>query len=383
VTISSVWRSSALVVAAIAILFAVRDMFGYKDANPITSASYDLNDHLWGFVRLLMVAVGAMVAWRGTERPQARMLAGALIGLSLNNNWWFYARNDPLLWPSGILNYLGIAFGLTQFIRFAASYGAGDWRAVRKVVKGIAPFLGIAIAVFGLIWWYGAVVSESPQPLFNMLFWVGWDAANVLIVCTSLVAVFRAAPDDRRNVSWMLGSFSVAALGTAVHGLDRLLQGDTPWANYLDTAAQIALPVGLGYALLRRRALDVDFVVSRAALFGLVTMIVGACFSLAEGEFSSFITSLHLGQTGSQFSAKIAELGVSLVVAVSYKSLDKLVDRVLERFRGSAKHDTVDPADTAGSEAQRVAELERRIQQLEAAHSTPPVADRQSSDKRE
>ena len=377
---NNVWRAFAFLAASVAILFAVRDAFGFTDAYAVTDAHYELHDHVWGFVRLLMIAVGATVAWRGVEQPQGRILAGGLIGLSLNNNWWFYAADDPLLWPSGILNYLGVAFGLTQLIRFAASYGTGDWRAVRSTAGRVAPYLGGAIALSGLMWWFSAVVFASPQPVLNTLFWLGWDAANVLIIAASVVAMLTSAPADRSTVVWILGSFSVAALGTAIHSIDRLLEGDTLWANDLDTIAQIALPIGLGYAVLRHHALGVDFVVTRAALFGLLTLVVGACFSVAEGQFSGWVASIHLVRHGSQLPAHVVELGLSIGTAASYKALGGLVDRAMDALRGRVVPDAPDPTDATGSESQRVAALERRLAELEAAQSSRATADPENSD---
>src|ERR1700730_16823858 len=103
----TVWRLFAIVMVAVAVVFAIRDTVGYSDTNPITALPYGFHDRLWGVARILMLSVAATVAWWGSERSQGRIMAAALIGLALNNNWWFYSLDNPLLWPSVALNYLG------------------------------------------------------------------------------------------------------------------------------------------------------------------------------------------------------------------------------------------------------------------------------------
>ena len=321
------WRVAALTGVSVAVFLAARDMVGFGDPVPVSSVPYAFHWHLWGFVRLLMLFVAATVAWWGAHRQAARTLACALIGISFNNNWWFYAADDPLLWPSVVLNYLGLGFGLAYFMIFAGTYGQGDWRRIRLYITRLAPYLGGLIGLFGMLWW------TSLHPLFNRVFWGGWDLVNVLVIVASFIAVRHANPSERTATTWVLVSFSIAAFGTWLHGVDRQFQGDTEWANIVDTVAQAALPVGLAYGVLRHRALDIDFLINRVVLFSSLTLSLGVLFTLAEVLTHKWVDSLKLVPEGSRIPANVVEILLSMGVVRSYKRLESKVDQIVERWR--------------------------------------------------
>jgi hypothetical protein len=327
------WRAFSVLAISIAVLFAIRDALGFSSVSAVSSLPYAFHDHLWGGVRLLMLFVAGTVAWWGAQRGQARILASALIGLSLNNNWWFYSLDDRLLWPSVALNYLGIGFGLSQLLRFAATYGDGDWMNVRRLSNRIAPYIGAFVAIFGTLWWVSALVVESPQVSFNHLFWAGWDAVNILVIVSSVIAALKASASDRTRILWVVGSFLIAALGTACHGIDRALQGDTTWANDLDSAAQAAMALGLGYAVLWQRALDIDFVLSRIAVLSLLGGLIAIILAVAQGLTENYVKSLKIGYPG--LVANALELGMTSAVVASYKNIEQFADNLIARWRGS------------------------------------------------
>ncbi len=333
------YRALAVIGTAIAVFFAVRDALGLHDQFAVTALVPEFHDRAWGCIRILMLSVAAMVAWTGSARAPARFLAAGLIGLSLNNNWWFYASDDVLIWPSVALNYLGIGFGEFALMRFAASYGSGDWAHVRATVARLAPVIGALIALFGTLWWRSELVAQNPIIAYNVLFWIFWIAASLCVVASALVAFLRAPESERYWLGWVCASVSASAAGIAVHGIVRLTFGESVWVNNLDNLAQAALPIGLGYAILRGKVLEVDFAVSRVTLFGLLASISGVAFSTAEELSTKFADALHLTKGTSSSYAGAADFAISLAIVLSYRSLEQFTDSRIDSIRSKTERD--------------------------------------------
>ena len=309
-----------VVAAAIAasIVLAMRDLHGYSSNEPVLWRPYAFYDKLLAFDRLLMLAIAGAVAWKRYDRREARILTIALIGLSLNNNWWFGDRNDAWTWVSAAVNYAGIALGLTEFLRFAALYGEGDWRGVRAMIARAAPFIGAWILFFGTAWWLTVLIdplSSHEYWLLNVAFWLGWDAVNILAIVAALIGVFTVSATERTTMEWVAASFGIAALGTAIHGFDRLVQGDTAWANTIDAVTLAALPLGLGFVIRRHRLLDIQFLVTRGALYSLIGVALYSGFAALH-----VLASDRLGAV---------TFAVSFAVVLSIRGLETGLDRLL------------------------------------------------------
>ena len=321
-----------VVAAAIAasIVLAMRDLHGYSSDEPVHWLPYVFHDKLRALVRLLMLAIAGAVAWKRYDRREARILTTALVGLSLNNNWWFGDVRDSWTWVSAALNYVGIAVGLTEFLRFAAIYGDADWHGVRAMIARVAPYIGAWILFFGTAWWLSELIdpgSLRPYSLINVAFWLGWDAVNILAIVAALIGVYAVSAAERTRMQWVAASFGIAAFGTAIHGFDRLVQGDTAWANAIDAVTLAALPIGLGYVIRRHRLLDIQFLVTRGALYSLLGVLLYYGFSALEVFAHERLGEVPLVRNLLQ--PPIGAFSVSFALVLGMRGLESRFDRLL------------------------------------------------------
>jgi GAF domain-containing protein len=84
---------------------------------------------------------------------------------------------------------------------------------------------------------------------------------------------------------------------------------------------------------LRRRLLDVDFVINRAAVFAGVSLVVVGIFVLVEFLFNKF-----LGQA-SHTTSIIFSIGIALTVGISLQYIHHYVDKIVDRVFFRARHD--------------------------------------------
>ncbi len=327
-----IWRAIVLLGIGISAFLAVHDFLGYKDANPVVDIPTSPYHPFFAVIRILMVAIAATIALTRYDRRDARTLCAALLGLSLNNYWWWYSQTDILFWPVVVLNYVGIALGVSNFVRFASTYGPGDWRGLRKVISWTPPFFFAAMSVSGSLFIVLSLTSSSDSPILNQLFWLLWDAANVLIMVASFTAWKQALPSESTSMAIVAVTFAIFTSGTALHGIDRIFQSDTLWANNVDACAQAALPIGLGYVILRHRFLDIRFVINQAIIYALLGSLIVGVFNLAGKLVNNFIASLNLSAISGAQTRQLTEASASLAVAAALPKLQQWASHLVRAF---------------------------------------------------
>jgi hypothetical protein len=135
----------------------------------------------------------------------------------------------------------------------------------------------------------GVVATDGPEPggvlaeLGNIGFWAALLA--LLAAGASLVVRFRRARGvERQQLKWLLYGVVIAILGTP---LLSLAPSRTPeLAADLASVLLIALiPVAVGLAILRYRLYDIDRLINRTLVYGLLTVILGLCYAAGSLVF--------------------------------------------------------------------------------------------------
>ncbi len=158
--------------------------------------------------------------------------------------------------------------------------------------------------------------------------------ALLTVVAMAAVAVAATPAVQRPRAAWLLLPLPVAFAGQEV----ALLAGSFVTAWFLFTAL---VTLGLGcvlvgavavtYALLKRRVLDFEFVLSRTLVVATVSLIVVASFALLEWILGTLLAGV------SHATGLIANGALALVLGLSlnpiHQRVDQLVDTLLFRKR--------------------------------------------------
>ena len=230
----------------------------------------------WGFAVtgfLWAVGAGAYAYAIAALVADPRSLPAGRVAAWVDNWWWL----PSLVLPMGLL-LLVVPDGRLLSPR---------WRpAVAALVAG---------SVLGSLGLSGSPTFDlgSDQPIENPLAFdtTAWHVAATLgyaLVAGAVVASlasfvlrFRhSAGEERQQLRWIGGGLGLAVCLGAVGAFT---WGVFPYAYVLYAIALLALPVGTAVAILRYRLYELDLVVNRAFVYGVMTVGVFAAYVLVVG----------------------------------------------------------------------------------------------------
>jgi len=292
-------------------------------------------DTIFGNGILAWMAIFAgIIAWRRPRLPEARLLSLALSA---------YVVADVLQYvvtPSAAVNLAFVAFAsagiggavaLAALLRFSARFGVRG--PARRAVETLAAAALVALAAFGIAA-AAAFATLTPDPGTLYLGTLGVVLACVAqcaVLAAGVAALVASRGAERQRVAWALLAFGTLlaaavlqiAVDNAVPTRDAAIATST-----LSNVTAIVAPVGLTYAVLSRRLLDIGFVLNRAAVFSSVSLIVVGTFMLAEWALGNWLTS----STNAAVSAVLA-LGLGFSIRFIHERVDHVVDRAFFRKR--------------------------------------------------
>lgn len=144
-------------------------------------------------------------------------------------------------------------------------------------------------------------------------------------------ASYRSAnPIMRRQLRWVLLGLSFAVLALVVDQVLTAVERQVAPLIYIPLLLGIALPIALGFAILRHRLLDVDVVIRRSLLYGALTGILVAVYLLLVSALSVGL-GLAAGSTSYATVLFVSALLIGVLASPLRSSLQQLIDRRFDR----------------------------------------------------
>jgi histidine kinase-like protein len=204
------------------------------------------------------------------------------------------------------------------------------------------------------------------SPIVDVLFlvaFVGFGGALVA-AAVSIVLRFRRARGVERQQLTVLLAVGVAGTAAVVVGVIATVAG---WENLgiaVTMLGVLAIPVGIGVAMLRYRLYDVDRLISRSLTYALVTALLLCAYAAlvlgGQTLFSSFAG-------GSDFAIAIS----TLVVAALFLPLRSRVQRTVDRRFNRRRYDAQRTLAAFGAKLREQVELDELRSGLQATvHET-------------
>jgi hypothetical protein len=290
-----------------------------------------------------------LLIWRRPDSSEVRALALTLTLINLGENvfpinGWLtpWMRLDAAL---NVVAQFAFSAGVALLAAYALLFGhpvslARRWLTVvaysAAALSAIiwtgagqgGPGPGGAIGIAGL--WFGTFDLHAwlaTKPLLSFAFVVG--PAAIALLC-AVIAVRAASGTERTRVAWATGSLSILYL-FGIATVQSYFTSNAVLYYCILNAAWFVAPVGLTYALLNRRLLDVGFVLNRAVVFAGVSLCVVSAFTIVEWALGGWLHS----------AGRVANVAVSAAIALLlglslhqiHTRVDRFVDSVFFRKR--------------------------------------------------
>ncbi len=308
----------------------VRTIFVIPDHEPIDWAlSLAIAAGFWSAI----CAIVLLIRRPESGAVQLLVLYLLLVRLSIQMcpaNWVTpYPAADAANAALNLIAPTGWALLATYASRFARSDRVV--RALAIISYALAAYLAV-IGVVSVIGAWFAWVDPLGAPFVGSSYLIAQLAYLVAPLACALLVIARTRREERSRLIWLLTPTVVIYL---------VYQSYTTWSflpltqsDAFTTVAlvvQLLAPLGMTYAMLNRRLLDVGFALNRAAVFAVVSTIVVGAFVLAEWAASEWLVSAS--HVANVIIGGLVALALGLSMRFIHKYVDRFVDRVFFRKR--------------------------------------------------
>jgi hypothetical protein len=301
----------------------------------------------FGIVALVLATVGALVASRRPENPIGWILLGVAVAICLGGGFAdgyavYGLLNEPGSLPAArlfawlahfVIEGGGLLLGSFVIVMLLFPDGrppSGRWRPLVWLVA-LAAVVSQLAAAFGtedlpafpgvrnpLRIGFAESVLQAAGDWLILLFLV-----TSLAAAASLVVRFRRSRGvARQQLKWIVGAGVFLAVTSASGPFWWLVVptvGEVVWP-LLFAVALAAIPVAVGIAILRYRLYDIDRIVNRALVYGVLTVLLAAVYAgVAVG----------LGTLVGQSSLVVA--ASTLLVAALFRPARRWVQGLIDR----------------------------------------------------
>ena len=335
-------RWVALPIAVLSVGLSVAAV-GLAARNGEGPAELVANHHAIGIVTAIGMAVlGALIADRKPRNPIGWLmsLSGLLLGVFSFNQQYAplaVAESLPLVglssWLATWTALPGIAITITSSLQLFPDgrLTSPRWRPVAWVsaAAAVVPAMVIAVRAWPVRGPELAALTFD-HPAVTAVFGIGFTVILVLSVVSmaALVVRFRrSAGVERQQIKWF-------AYGAMI-GIPLGLPAEVPfWGPILELVQPPLMFAGLGIGIFRYQLFDVDRIINRTVVYGLVTAVLGAVYAvvvLVAGQLSGTV-----GGDLPSWAVAAATLAVAALFQPVRRRIQAVVDRRFNRRRYNA-----------------------------------------------
>jgi hypothetical protein len=237
----------------------------------------------------------------------------ALVFLLFPNGQLLSPRWRPVAWS---------ALGATAVLLVAAACYPGPLEVGRltpddEALPGFDNPLGVAA--------FGPVLAAMV---------VAVQAIEVLGIASLALRFRRSRGEERQQLKWVAYAGLLFGLPTVVlvvgHASGLIREEGTLWLDVLDYATALGLLIAIAVAVLKYRLYDIDRIINRTMVYGLLTAILGLCY--VAGSLL-FVLVAGAGSDPPRWLVAAATLAAAAVFRPARRRIQATVDRRFNRRR--------------------------------------------------
>jgi hypothetical protein len=153
--------------------------------------------------------------------------------------------------------------------------------------------------------------------------------ATVFSSLASMIVRFRnAGQTERAQLKWLFYATAFFVTVYLTTFLFNAWQSRPLWLDILFYLSFLFIPIAIGIAILRYRLWDIDFVINRSLVFGVLTTLLTAIFALTTSLAAQFAESIF-GEEMNQAAAAVAAIFVASIFQPLRKRVESAINRRL------------------------------------------------------
>src|SRR5215218_3883408 len=143
----------------------------------------------------------------------------------------------------------------------------------------------------------------------------------------------------REQIKWVAFAASLVAAGylvTLISGLVLASEASSAWRAFLEIMVQLSfagIPVAIGFAVLKYRLYDIDFIINRALVYGLSTILLVAAY------FGGVVGSQYVFRTLTGGESQLAVVASTLAIAALFNPLRRRIQSFIDHRFYRRKYD--------------------------------------------
>ncbi len=288
---------------------------------------------------LVCCALGALIFWRKPADRMALFCAFMLVlfgGVALPNILQDALMPLSLAWFAliGTLELLG----QTSFMIFFFLFPSG--RFVPRWTRWIVPCI-VLYWIYTIFFDNGLNNGSMWSPLVYIAF----------LLCIVGVQVYRyrrvSTSRERQQTKWVVFGLSIAIVGFVLtvvpdHAfLPPALQQSSVFQTFVVGTFiygfLLLIPISIAIAIMRSRLYDIDIVINRALVYGLLTGILGVLYAGLIIGLESLAGAIIGKASGQPVALVISTLAIAALFQPARKSIQALIDRRFYRKKYDAE----------------------------------------------
>jgi len=226
-----------------------------------------------------------------------------------------------------VINDILAAASPAGLLLFALTFADSVEKTFRKFLWTVPVLWAVLLFMFfrGDV---GAMYFGWPGEAYQHAYRIVDPLVDVAIVGAFIYALTRARGDEKERMKWVVVGFSISILANAI--AEWLYPDVIPYWFYASMQLfGICIPVSVAYVVIRHRVLDLQFALSKAVVYGILTTVVVGVFALIDNGIGKIVSSSRLTAAADV----IATIAITLTLNRAHKQVDGFVDRVLFRQR--------------------------------------------------
>jgi hypothetical protein len=305
---------------------------------------------------VMSFAIGALIIWRRPEDRMALVVSLTLITFGATFFLPYPLLDLPLLWKlsAETTSFVGSAL-LILFL-----YLFPDGRFVPRWTR-----LLVAVCIAGFVpisFFYDSVFFVFEYPVVNALL------ATSFVGVTVFAQVYRyrrvSGPAQRRQTRWVVFGIVTALGGACALALLDLIFPTGVVSSLLGSTAlfffAFLIPLSIGIAILRYRLFDIDILINRTLVYGLLSAI------LASVYFGGVVASQAVfhAVTGQEQQPQFAVVVSTLAIAGLFNPLRRRLQFFIDRRFYRRKYDAARTLEAFSARLREETDLEQLSAEL-------------------